>query len=123
MKYFAMMYLTTFGEWIEANGLAVLSMVAGWLISIGGLIWYLSGKFARFESQSKVSNDKVEALAKAFSEHEDDFRSHAQDTDVHSNFEYRQSVNARFAEIKHEMTDGHNRIENKIDKLIDRLIK
>ena len=119
MKYFAMMYLTTFGEWMETNALAIVGMVVGWLISLGGLIWYLSG----IAASTKSNGEKVDALAKSFSDHEDNFRAHESDTNVHSNFEYRQSVNARFAELKHEMTDGHNRIENKIDKLIDRLIK
>ncbi len=119
MKIFALVILTTFGEWFETNVLTIVSLLAGWLITAGGLIWKLSG----IAADTKSNGVKVEALAKAFEDHEDNFRAHESDTNVHSNFEYRQSVNARFAEIKHEMADGHNRIENKIDKLIDRLIK
>jgi flagellar basal body-associated protein FliL len=123
MKYFAIMYLTTFGEWVEGNILVIIALVVGWLIStlstVATVSWFISG----IAANTKSNGEKVEALAKQFEHHVNEMDDHRQDSNLHTTFEYRQSVNARFDKIERGMTDGHNRIENKIDRLIDRLIK
>lgn len=119
MKILAFVLYLTIGEWLEQNALGIIVAIVGWVSSAVVLIWKLS----RVVQSSEETAEKVDALTQAFDEHRDDLHTHIGDTNVHSNFEYRQSVAARFAELKHDITDGHNRIENKIDKLIDRLMK
>lgn len=123
MKILAFVLYLTIGEWLEQNALGIIVAIIGWVSSAAVLIWKLS----RVVQSSEETAEKVDALTQAFEEHRDDLHTHIGDTNVHSNFEYRQSVAARFAELKHDVTEGHNRIhnriENKIDKLIDRLMK
>ena len=119
MKILAFVLYLTIGEWLEQNALGIIVAVVGWAATAGLLVWKLS----RVVQSSEETAEKVDALTQAFDEHRDELHTHIGDTNVHSNFEYRQSVTARFAELKRDVTDGHNRIENKIDKLIDRLMK
>lgn len=119
MKLLAFVLYLTIGEWLEQNALGIIVAIVGWAGTAGLLVWKLS----RVVQSSEETAEKVDALTQAFEEHRDELHTHIGDTNVHSNFEYRQSVAARFAELKHDNAECHNRIENKIDKLIDRLMK
>jgi len=115
--------LITFAEWLEANVFIVLMAGFTWLTSLGGLIWYLRGELSSIKATGQANGEKVEALGKQFADHADDLDAHVRDGNMHTTFEYRQSVQAQFLEIKKDMHEGHNRIENKLDRLVDRLIK
>lgn len=119
MKILITFLLFTLGEYLEANLISIITIVGGWIASAVTLVWKLS----QIVAGNKETANKVDSLTKAFAEHSEDLYSHTGDASVHTTFEQRQAINARFAELKHEMVDGHNRIENKIDKVIDRLMK
>jgi len=113
-----LLLLSTLGEWLEANLLGLIVAIVGWLSSAAVLIWKLSQVVASI----KETDNKVESLAKAFAEQGDDLYGHTADSSVHTTFEQRQAINARFDKIETSMTNGHNRIENKIDRLSERLM-
>jgi gas vesicle protein len=112
-----------FVEWLSVNSLALTAMVTGWLGTLAGLIWYLSSNFAKGEERSTVMREQINHLTQTITEYEDAFQAHQSNSDIHSSKEYRDDIKTRFAEIKHEMEAGHSRIENKVDRLISKLIK
>lgn len=113
MKILITLLLFTLGEYIEANLISIITILAGWIASAATLVWKLS----QIVAGNKETANKVDSLTKAFAEHSEDLYSHTADSNVHTTFEQRQAINARFGELKQELSDGHNRIENKIDRL------
>lgn len=99
--------------------MAVVAMVLAWLASSGGLLWKISQAVAA----SEANGEKVEALAKAFAEHTDELDEHRRDNNVHTTFEQRQAIYSRLDKIENSVQDGHNRIENKIDRLTEMVFK
>ena len=113
-----LLLLTTVGEWLETNLLGLIIALVGWLSSAAVLIWKLSG----IASQIQTSNDKMEALALAFKEHEDSFDIHKTDSTVHTTFEFRQSVNGRLDRLEDTVKEGHLAIEAKIDRWAEKML-
>lgn len=110
--------LTTFGEWIEANAVAIIGSILGWILSAAGILWYVS----QAVSYSKANGEKLKELAKAFEDHADDFDKHKSDASIHTTFEFRQHVQSKFDRIEDEIKTGHERIENKIDRWAERIM-
>ena len=117
MKLLITLIAFTLGEWIEANIISIVTVIAGWMSSAAVLVWKLS----QIVAGNKETANKVDSLTKAFAEHSEDLYSHTADSSVHTTFEQRQAINARFDRIETAMTDGHNRIEIKLDRLNERL--
>lgn len=117
MKLLITLLLFTLGEYIEANFISILTILGGWIASAVTLVWKLS----QIVAGNKETANKVDSLTKAFAEHSEDLYSHTADSNVHTTFEQRQAINARFDRIEHTMTDGHNRIEIKIDRIYERM--
>lgn len=113
-----MFFLTTLGEWLEANAVALTVAVFSWLSSAAALIWVLS----QIAATSKANGVKIDKLAKDLEDHADDLDKHKTDQSIHTTFEFRQSVQARFDRLQDEMTIGHGAIEAKIDRMTDRLL-
>ncbi len=117
MKILIILAFLTLGEWVEANLVSIATVLVAWLSSAAVLVWKLS----QIVAGNKETANKVDSLTKAFAEHSEELYSHTTDSNVHTTFEQRQAINARFDRIEHTMTDGHNRIETKIDRLYERM--
>lgn len=115
----SLLLLATFGEWLGENAIAAIGLLLTWLVSIAGLIW----KISKWAAATEATVDKVQALTIAFEKHENDLDGHVKDGNVHTTREQRQAINARFDKIERDLSDGHNRIENKLDKLTDWMMK
>ncbi len=113
-----LLLLSTVGEWLEANLLGLVVALVGWLSSAAVLIWKLSQVVASI----KETDNKVESLAEAFAKQGDDLYGHTADSTVHTTFEQRQAINARFDKIERTMENGYNRIENKIDRWAEKML-
>ncbi len=115
--------LFTVGEWLQENAVTIIIAVVGWFVSsIGaaaGVIW----KISRLVAVSEATGNEVKGLAVRFERHENDLDEHVRDATVHTTFEQRQAIYARFDKIERDLTEGHNRIENKLDKLTDWMMK
>lgn len=105
-------------EWLANNIVGMVLGAAGWLSTIMVVIWKLSG----IAATSRSNGERMEALAKAFKEHEDDFDRHTSDASVHTTFEQRMAINARFDRIESSIERGHANIESKIDRMTERLL-
>lgn len=114
-----MLFLTTFGEWLETNAVGIIVATVSWILSAIGLVWYVSQAVAF----SKANGEKLEKLAKSFEDHADDFDKHKTDSSVHTTFEFRQHVQSKFDRLEDEMKSGHERIELKIDRISERLFR
>ena len=114
-----LLLLATFGEWLGENAIAAIGVLITWLVSIAGLIW----KISKWATLTEATGDKVEALKLSFERHEHDLDGHVKDSSVHTTFEQRQAINARFDKIEHSIIDGHNRIENKVDRVLELIFK
>lgn len=106
----------TLGEWFEANIVSIVVAVITWLITAGGMLWGLATLAASIRETSK----KVDALTLSIQTHGDDLYDHAQDGNVHTTFEYRQSVNARFDRVEAQIHSGNTELSTKIDRLLER---
>lgn len=115
----SLLLLATFGEWLGENAIAAAALFITWLVSIAGLIW----KVSKWAAATEAAVDKVEALTLAFEKHENDLDGHVKDNNVHTTREQRQAIYSRFDKIEGDLRDGHNRIENKLDKLTDWMMK
>ena len=113
----SLLLFTTLGEWIEGNIIGIVSAAVTWASSVVVLVW----KISQIVAGNKETANKVDSLTKAFAEHSEDLYSHTADSNVHTTFEQRQAINARFDRIEHTMNDGHNRIEIKIDRIYERI--
>lgn len=111
----SLLFFLTIGEWLEQNALGIIVAFVGWLSSAAVLIWNLS----TLVRSSKETAEKVDRLTDAIDKQSDDLHSHVADTAVHTTFEQRQAINARFDRIE----SGNDRIEDKLDSLIQRFIK
>jgi hypothetical protein len=111
--------LTTLGEWLENNAVSLAVAVFSWLTSAGALVWALS----QISASSKANGEKLEDLAAAFEHHAKDFDKHKTDANVHTTFEFRQSIGGRLDRLEDEVKNGHERIESKIDRWAERIMQ
>lgn len=118
MKILAFVLYLTIGEWLETNALGIIVAAVGWGTSAAVLIWKLS----RVVRSSEETAKKVDALTQAFDEQRDDLHAHTMDSSVHTTFEQRQAINARFDKIESSMEAGHARIEAKLDRWAERIM-
>ena len=114
-------------ELSENTVLTIFGLILTGILALAGALWRFSGKFSTVETKldthKQEITSKVDNLERDFRSYADDLYEHTSDANVHTTFEYRQSVNARFDKIEATITHGHNILENKIDKLIDWALK
>lgn len=115
--------LFTVGEIVEQNIVTIVLAVIGWAITMLGAVFVMVWRMSQAVAASRNNGTMIEQLTNRFQAHEEDFDHHKSDDRVHTTFEYRQSVNARFDRIEDTMKEGHNRIENKIDAAMNALLR
>lgn len=106
--------LSAFGDWLELNALTIVLAVIGWVAPFAGLIWRLSQLSAKVDN---VAAEQARLTATA--------NGHIDNQNVHTTRDYRDSVEQRFDNIDKrfdEIKDAHNRMEGKIDRVLDIVI-
>jgi len=84
--------------------------LASGLITIGGLIYSLR----------EVIKD-VEELRKELLAHKDNLSKHTGDTEAHVNHLHMRSIDSRLGKLETSVENGNKRIEEKIDRLSEKL--
>lgn len=111
--------ILTLGEWLEANGLGLIVAVVGWLSSAAVLVW----KGSQLAASAHETKEAMDALAEAFEHQRNAFQSHVANAEMHTNRLHMQDIEKRIDKLEASFESGVTKINDKLDRLSERLHK
>lgn len=109
----SIIFMASFGEWIEANLFSIISLL---VIALGAVIWLI-----RLEGSVKQVCEKMTELEECIENNSVDFNAHAKDQNAHVNQLYMQTLKERLQKIESQVEAGHQKISEKIDRLTEKM--
>ena len=117
MKSF--LILIPLGDWLELNALGLIVAVIGWLSSAAVLVW----KGSQLALSAKETREAMDALAEAFEHQQQAFHSHVANTEMHVNTLHMRGIERRIDKLETSFENGVAKINDKLDRMSERLHK
>lgn len=110
-------------EWSTSLIVTILIALVGWLGTLGGLIWYISGQFTQLKMSSNANGEDIGKVDNKLTRHIDAYDEHVTDSKVHTTEEQRRDINRRIDKLDDTVSNGLRDLGGKMDGVLLAILK
>lgn len=103
--------------------LAIIGLALTQFGSVIGIVWYISGRLTRIETNGTNNGAAVDKVDHKLDDHIEQFDKHIVDQSVHTTLEQRKDINRRIDTLDQTVKEGYKDLGQKIDRWAEIMLK